>query len=72
MTLAEFRSSLAKVRPPRDVSTALAALWWAAKGDWERAHKLVHMSDIDREVIIRYLTRDFHVVFSGDLAPPKK
>ena len=25
--------------PPSDLSTALQALWWDAKGDWKRAHE---------------------------------
>jgi hypothetical protein len=41
MTLAEFKRSLAKRIPPADLAPALAALWWAAKDKWDRAHKLV-------------------------------
>jgi hypothetical protein len=41
MTLAEFKRTLAKQKPPGGLSPALAALWWAAKDDWDRAHKLV-------------------------------
>jgi hypothetical protein len=39
MTLDEFRKSLAETAPPADSTLALAALWWDAKGDWERAHE---------------------------------
>ncbi len=41
MTLAEFKRSVSKVKPPPDLAPALAALWWEAKGDWDRAHGLV-------------------------------
>jgi len=41
MTLTEFRGSLSRVKPPPCTPPALAALWWAAKGDWERAHGMV-------------------------------
>jgi len=41
MTLAEFKRSMSKVKPPPDLAPALAALWWEAKGDWDRAHGLV-------------------------------
>jgi hypothetical protein len=41
MTLAEFKRSVSKARPPPGLAAALAALWWEAKGDWERAHALV-------------------------------
>ena len=36
-----FDLSLANSVPPRVLSPALAALWWAKKGDWEKAHRLV-------------------------------
>jgi len=26
-------------RPPNQLSSALAGLWWDAKGDWTRAHE---------------------------------
>ena len=39
MTLEEFRKSLSSERPPEDLTVALAALWWDAKGDWTKAHK---------------------------------
>ena len=41
MTLAEFKRSLAKRTPPAELAPALAALWWAAKDEWDAAHKLV-------------------------------
>jgi hypothetical protein len=41
MTLDEFKRSLSETEPPSSGSPALAALWWAAKGDWGRAHVLV-------------------------------
>ena len=41
MTLAEFQHTLAKPRPPAALAPALAALWWMAKDEWDKAHKLV-------------------------------
>jgi hypothetical protein len=41
VTLAEFKASVATSSPPRDLAPAVEALWWAAKGDWDRAHKIV-------------------------------
>ena len=41
MSPAEFQSSLSKAAPPKGLSASIIALWWAKKGDWERAHKLV-------------------------------
>ena len=48
MTPAAFKLSLSKPAPLSRVAPALAALWWAGKGDWARAHKLV-MDDDSRE-----------------------
>ena len=39
MTLQQFRDSLRGDEPPRELSVALAGLWWDAKGDWKRAHE---------------------------------
>jgi hypothetical protein len=39
MTLEEFRNSLSLDQPPRELSLALAGLWWDAKGNWQRAHE---------------------------------
>lgn len=41
MTPSEFNDSLASNAPPQDLSVPVAALWWDAKGDWQRAHGLV-------------------------------
>jgi hypothetical protein len=41
MTPADFKSSVAGDKPPTDLTPPLEALWWAAKGDWELAHKIV-------------------------------
>jgi hypothetical protein len=41
MTLQEFRDSLTRDEPPRQLSAALNALWWDAKGNWQQAHEIV-------------------------------
>jgi hypothetical protein len=41
MTLTEFKDTLSKANLPSGVATAIAALWWAAKDNWDKAHKLV-------------------------------
>jgi hypothetical protein len=38
MTLQQFRDSLSHDEPPRQLSVALQALWWDAKGNWKQAH----------------------------------
>ncbi len=39
MNFAAFKSSIARAEPPRGLSLALQALWWDAKGDWQKAHE---------------------------------
>ena len=41
MTLSEFRRSLTKSKPPTGLAPALAALWWAGKDQWDKAHAIV-------------------------------
>jgi hypothetical protein len=38
---ADFIASLDGAAPAPDLNAPLAGLWWAAKGDWDRAHKIV-------------------------------
>ena len=45
MTFAEFEQSLKTKAPPRDLAPAVAALWWARKGDWDEAHTIVMKED---------------------------
>ena len=44
MTLEDLRSTLAVPAPPA-TTPLVQALWWAAKGDWERAHVIAQ--DVD-------------------------
>ena len=41
MTLSELEASLQKSAPPAGSSPALAALWWARKDNWDKAHRIV-------------------------------
>lgn len=36
----EFEKSLKDDNPPQDLTGLLKALWWDAKGDWNKAHKI--------------------------------
>ena len=38
--MAEFKASLSGAAPAPDLAAPLAALWWAAKGNWDEAHKI--------------------------------
>lgn len=41
VNVAEFRASLAAAVPAPELNAPLAALWWAAKGKWDEAHRIV-------------------------------
>jgi hypothetical protein len=41
VSMADFRASLSDTVPPPGIEPPLAALWWAAKGQWDEAHKIV-------------------------------
>ena len=45
--LPAFIARLADPEPPRGITPALDALWWAGKGDWDRAHKIVMANEDD-------------------------
>jgi hypothetical protein len=48
VTPAAFAATLSRAVAPRALPVPLAALWWAKKGDWDKAHRLV-MNDVSRE-----------------------
>jgi hypothetical protein len=47
MNLLSFKESIAQAEPPGGLSLALVALWWDAKGDWDRAHACAQERDDD-------------------------
>lgn len=56
-TLAEFNASVVQQTPP-ELPSVLEALWWAAKGDWDKAHTIVQGDDgADAAWIHAYLHR---------------
>jgi hypothetical protein len=58
MTLAQFKRTLASTNPPAGVAPALAALWWAGKSDWQRAHAIIMEADgADAAWVHAYLHR---------------
>ncbi|MGE0723300.1 MAG: hypothetical protein AB7O45_02935 [Alphaproteobacteria bacterium] len=64
MTLAELKASIAADRPPEGAGDALAALWWAAKGDWDRAH---HHAQQDESADGAWVHAHLHRI-EGDLS----
>jgi hypothetical protein len=45
MDLAAFRGSLEASAPPDGLGLAAQALWWDAKGEWDRAHALAQADE---------------------------
>ena len=41
MNVAAFKASLSGAAPAPGLPAPLAALWWAARGDWDQAHRIV-------------------------------
>lgn len=44
-TSSAFRQTLARQAPPNGLAAPLAALWWAAKGEWDKAHEIAQDDD---------------------------
>lgn len=58
MNLPSFKASLSATAPPPEVSVYLQALWYEAKGDWDKAHVLIQdLPDKDAAWIHAYLHR---------------
>ena len=56
--MVDLRASLSDAAPASTLSPPLAALWWAAKGDWDQAHKIVQdESDRNSAWVHAYLHR---------------
>ena len=45
MDFAAYSASFKNEAPPSAVAAPLAALWWAKKGEWDKAHRLVMADD---------------------------
>ena len=65
MTIDMFTDTLSQAAPPGGIGLPLQALWWARKGDWDRAHGCVQQDEGDRDcdLVHAHLHRE-----EGDLA----
>ena len=64
LKMADLKSTLANAAPEAGLAPPLAALWWAAKGNWDAAHKIVQdESDANSAWVHAYLHR-----VEGDLS----
>ena len=56
--MADFKASLSDAAPAPNLSPPLAALWWAGKGKWDTAHRIVQDEDTaDAAWVHAYLHR---------------
>jgi hypothetical protein len=58
VNMAEFKTSLSGAAPAPGLDAPLAALWWAAKGGWDEAHKIAQdQESADAAWVHAYLHR---------------
>ena len=56
--MAEFKASFSGATPAPGLDAPLAALWWAAKGNWDAAHKIAQdVETVDASWVHAYLHR---------------
>jgi hypothetical protein len=56
--MTDFKATLSDAKPAAGLAPPLAGLWWAAKGDWDAAHKIVMNEDTqDAAWVHAYLHR---------------
>lgn len=67
MTIATFTESLSKNELPQTGSVYLDSLWYAGKGDWDKAHTLIQHLDDDKAAWIHaYLHRQEGDISNAD------
>jgi hypothetical protein len=58
MNLTDFKNTLAANNPPKGISVYAEALWYDARGNWQKAHELIQdLPDRDASWIHAYLHR---------------
>jgi hypothetical protein len=58
MNIVSFKESISAKEPPQNISVYLKALWYDAKSDWDKAHKLIQdVDDKNASWIHAYLHR---------------
>ncbi len=67
MDLTIFKESLLNSEPPQNISVYLKALWYDAKGDWNKAHKVIKdVEDNNASWIHAYLHRKEGDIVNAD------
>lgn len=58
MTFEAFKNTLSAPTPPDNMPTLLQALWWDAKGDWDKSHNIAQdVGSADGSWVHAYLHR---------------
>ena len=67
MTVEELKATLEDLEPPASLPIPVLALWWDAKGEWDRAHDLVNdLSTRDAMAVHAYLHRKEGVLWNAE------
>lgn len=67
MNLTEIKESLAAEQPPQQLSVYIKALWYDAKDDWDKSHKLIQdVPDKNASWIHAYLHRKEGDIWNAD------
>jgi hypothetical protein len=67
MDIAAFKESINTTEVPTQASVYLKALWYDAKGDWEKAHELIQdLPDKNAAWIHAYLHRKEGDIWNAD------
>ncbi len=67
MDTTTFKDSLAQDSPPIGLTVQQEALWWDAKGEWERAHDLINdLEDRQSAHVHAYLHRKEGDLWNAD------
>ena len=63
----EFKKSLDQDYSPEELSSLLQALWWEAKGDWDKAHFIAqNIATQQGSAVHAYLHREEGVLWNAD------
>lgn len=58
MNFIDFKASLSNEYPPENIEKTLKSLWWDAKGNWDKAHRIVQeMHTLSASRVHAYLHR---------------
>jgi hypothetical protein len=67
MTIEAFKTSLDENNPPEGLDQKLLALWYDAKGDWQKSHAIIQdIESKDAALIHAYLHRKEGDLWNAD------